>query len=44
MAWIRVAPEGLVLEEIAPGLTVEEVRRATEARLRVSETIKEMSF
>jgi 3-oxoacid CoA-transferase subunit B len=44
MAWIRVTPEGLVLEEVAPGLTVEEVQRATEARLRVSETIKEMSF
>ena len=44
MAWIRVTPEGLMLEEIAPGLTVEEVQRATNARLRVSETIKEMSF
>jgi 3-oxoacid CoA-transferase subunit B len=44
MAWMRVTPEGLVLEEVAPGLTVEEVQRATEARLRVSETIREMSF
>jgi 3-oxoacid CoA-transferase subunit B len=27
MAYMRVTPEGLVLEEIAPGLTVEDVQR-----------------
>jgi 3-oxoacid CoA-transferase subunit B len=42
MAWIRITPEGLVLEEIAPGLTVEDVRRATEARLMVSPAIQQM--
>ncbi|MGC2618249.1 MAG: CoA transferase subunit B [Acidobacteriaceae bacterium] len=42
MAWIRVTPEGLVLEEIAPGLTVEDVQQATEARLVVSGDLKEM--
>jgi 3-oxoacid CoA-transferase subunit B len=42
MAWIKVTPQGLVLEEIAPGLTVEDVQRATEATLTVSETIREM--
>jgi 3-oxoacid CoA-transferase subunit B len=42
MAYIRVTPEGLVLEEIAPGLTVEDVQRATEAKLRVSPAIKTM--
>ena len=42
MAYIRVTPEGLVLEEIAPGLTVEDVQRATEAKLRVSSDIKTM--
>ena len=42
MAWIRVTPEGLVLEEIAPGLSVEDVQKATEARLRVSAGLKEM--
>jgi 3-oxoacid CoA-transferase subunit B len=42
MAWIRVTPHGLVLEEIAPGLTVEEVQRATEAKLAVSSDLKEM--
>jgi 3-oxoacid CoA-transferase subunit B len=42
MACIRVTPEGLMLEEIAPGLTVEDVQRATEAKLRVSPTLKAM--
>src|ERR1700721_1468327 len=42
MAYIRVTPEGLLLEEIAPGLTVEDVQRATEAKLRVSRTLKAM--
>jgi len=42
MAYIRVTPEGLVLEEIAPGLTVDDVQRATEAKLRVSPTLKIM--
>jgi 3-oxoacid CoA-transferase subunit B len=42
MAYIRVTPEGLLLEEIAPGLTVEDVQRATEAMLRVSADIKTM--
>ena len=31
MGWMRVMPEGLVLEEIAPGLTPAEVQAATEA-------------
>src|ERR1700761_1851739 len=42
MAWIAVTPAGLVLEEIAPGLTVEEVRAATEATLHVSPALREM--
>jgi 3-oxoacid CoA-transferase subunit B len=42
MAWIKVTPQGLVLEEIAPGLTVEDVQKATEARLIVSDKIKPM--
>jgi 3-oxoacid CoA-transferase subunit B len=42
MAYIRVTPEGLVLEEIAPGLTVDDVQRATEAKLRVSAQLKTM--
>jgi 3-oxoacid CoA-transferase subunit B len=42
MAYIRVTPEGLLLEEIAPGLTVEDVQKATEAKLRVSADLKLM--
>src|SRR6201984_2484788 len=40
MAYIRVTPRGLVLEEVAPGLTAEDVQRATGARLVVSENLK----
>jgi 3-oxoacid CoA-transferase subunit B len=42
MAYIRVTSEGLLLEEIAPGLTVEDVQSATEAKLRVSAGLKTM--
>ena len=42
MAYIRVTPEGLLLEEIAPGLTVDDVQQATEAKLRVSSELKTM--
>jgi 3-oxoacid CoA-transferase subunit B len=42
MAYMRVTPRGLVLEEVAPGLTAEDVQRATEARLVVSEGLKVM--
>src|ERR1700684_1964375 len=42
MAYIRVTERGLVLEEVAPGLTAEDVQRATEARLVVSGTLKVM--
>jgi 3-oxoacid CoA-transferase subunit B len=42
MAYINVTPEGLVLEEIAPGLTVNDVQKATEANLIVSPNLKTM--
>jgi 3-oxoacid CoA-transferase subunit B len=42
MAYIRVTKDGLLLEEVAPGLTPEDVQRATEARLLVSKTLKPM--
>ena len=42
MAYIRVTKDGLVLEEIAPGLTPGEVQRSTEARLIVSPNWKVM--
>ena len=42
MAYIRVTPAGLVLEEIAPGLTPDDVQRATEPKLIVSSGLKSM--
>jgi 3-oxoacid CoA-transferase subunit B len=42
MAYIQVTSSGLVLEEIAPGLTPDEVQRATEATLVVSPQLKTM--
>ena len=42
MAYIRVTSAGLVLEEIAPTLTPEQVQQATEARLIISPKLKEM--
>jgi 3-oxoacid CoA-transferase subunit B len=42
MAWIAVTPQGLVLEEIAGGVTLEQVEAATEARLIVSPSLKVM--
>jgi 3-oxoacid CoA-transferase subunit B len=42
MAYIRVTKDGLVLEEIAPGLTSEDVQRSTEARLIVSPELNVM--
>src|ERR1700733_5775808 len=42
IAYIRVTKDGLVLEEVAPGLTAEDVQRATEASLVVSEGLKVM--
>ena len=44
LAWIKVTPEGLLLEEIAPGLSVDDVQKATEPKLKVSPTLKEMKF
>ncbi|MGI6344665.1 MAG: 3-oxoacid CoA-transferase subunit B [Bacillota bacterium] len=39
---MEVQPAGLVLLEIAPGVTVEEVQAATEAELIISPDLKEM--
>ncbi len=44
LAVIQVTPDGLVLEEIAPDTTVEEVQKATAAKLTVKEPIKIMAF
>lgn len=44
MAYIRVSQAGLVLEEIAPGLSVEDVRAATDAPLLISPALKTMTI
>ncbi len=43
MAYMRMSEKGLVLEEVAPGLTAEDVQRATEAKLIVRPNVKTMS-
>ena len=44
LAVIAVTPEGLLLEEIAPGLTVDYVQSATEANLIISHNLTEMKL
>jgi 3-oxoacid CoA-transferase subunit B len=42
MAYMRVTPEGIMLEEVAPGLKAEDVQRATETTLLISPQLKTM--
>jgi len=42
MAYIRVSSTGLVLEEIAPGLTADDVQRATQPTLILSPNLRVM--
>ena len=44
LAVIEVTKEGLLLKEIAPGWTVEEVQALTEPRLLVAEDLKEIEL
>ncbi|MBK6686484.1 MAG: CoA transferase subunit B [Deltaproteobacteria bacterium] len=44
LAWIDVVPEGLWLRELAPGVSVEEVQKATEPKLIVRGQVPVMSF
>ena len=41
---IEVTPEGLLLKEVAPGWTAQEVQTLTEARLIISEHVKEVEL
>lgn len=43
MALIQVTASGLLLEEIAPGITVDDVKKATEAELKISDELRVMS-
>jgi len=42
LGYIRVTPAGLLLEEIAPAISPEQVQKATEAKLRISPNLKRM--
>jgi 3-oxoacid CoA-transferase subunit B len=43
LAVIEVTPEGLLLAEVAPGVTPEEVQKYTEPKLRIAPELKTMS-
>src|SRR5512140_3626741 len=43
LAWIDVTADGLVVRELAPGTTLEDVQRLTEPRLRVDAGCREMA-
>jgi 3-oxoacid CoA-transferase subunit B len=44
LAWLQVTPEGFLLREVAPGVTVDDVRAATAAPLGVAADVGEMRF
>jgi 3-oxoacid CoA-transferase subunit B len=44
LALIEVTPQGLLLKELAPGVTLEEVQKVTEPQLRVSPELREMKL
>jgi len=44
LAVIEVTPEGLVLREVAPGMTAEEVQKLTEAPLKTARDLKTMAL
>ena len=44
MAVMAVTPKGIVLKELAPGVTVEQVRAATEADFTVADDLKTMEL
>ena len=43
MAYLEVTPQGLLLKEVAPGHTPEDVQKITGARLRVSPELRTMA-
>jgi 3-oxoacid CoA-transferase subunit B len=44
LAFISVTPKGLVLRELAPGITAEDVQAVTEPKLIIPKDLKEMDF
>lgn len=43
-AFLDVTPEGLVLRELAPGVTVELVQKLTEPKLKIAPDVREMKL
>jgi 3-oxoacid CoA-transferase subunit B len=43
LAYIEVTPQGLLLKEVAPGTTPEEVQKVTGAQLRISPELRTMA-
>jgi 3-oxoacid CoA-transferase subunit B len=43
LAYIEVTPQGLLLREVAPGLSAEDVQKVTGAQLRVSPELRTMA-
>ncbi|MGB6266125.1 MAG: CoA transferase subunit B [Candidatus Acidiferrales bacterium] len=44
LAVIEVTPQGLLLREVAPGVTPQDVQRVTEAELRIAPDLKTMAL
>jgi len=44
LAVLEVTPDGFLLLEIAPGVSIEEVKAKTTGKLTVSDSVKEMEF
>ena len=44
LAVIRITAAGMVLEEVAPGITPQEVQDCTEPSIAISPTLKEMEL
>jgi 3-oxoacid CoA-transferase subunit B len=42
LAWIEIGPGGLLLRELAPGVTLEQVQALTEPRLQIAPDVKTM--
>lgn len=42
MAWLDVTKDGLLLREVAPGVTIDELKRLTGAPFQVASDVKEM--
>src|SRR5262249_31630502 len=44
LSWIDIGSQGFLLRELAPGLTVDDVKAATAAPLRVASDVRDMQF